>query len=345
MFYCEWQSMESDHLDREDPSPGKRSADPRQTVAAAIRRWGRVLTFLLMLAVIAGQFGAQHLYLDQFSHFQLQYVACSLILLTVLVGLRSFKWAALASSLLIWTSWLVIPWYLPRHAPPQSDTNLRLMLVNVLQSNTHYEDVVSQIEQVDPDVVVLQEINQIWLDNLQPLSDGRPFSIHVPGGVLRGMAIFSRFPLDDLRSEEFGDRMTPSVIATLTVNETSVSLLATHPWPPSCEFDYRARNKQLEQVGQFMANQPDPRILIGDLNLSMWSPHYEKLISTAGLKNVRRGFGVLPSFPMDSLRLIRVPIDHCLVSRDIAVADCRLGEVMGSDHASLIVDLVIPVAK
>ena len=139
--------------------------------------------------------------------------------------------------------------------------------------------------------------------------------------------------------------MTPSVIASLTMDETSVSFVAAHPWPPSSEFDYRARNNQVEQVGQFMASQPDPRILIGDLNLSMWSPHYRKLISTTGLKNVRRGFGVLPSFPADSLALIRVPIDHCLVSDDIQVVDCRLGEAMGSDHAPLIVDLVIPAGK
>lgn len=345
MFYCEWQVMESVRFDRENPSPEKSLVGPRHHVVLAIRRWGRVLTFLLMLAVIAGQFGEQHLYLDLFSHFQLQYAVCSLILASVLLGLRSWKWAALALSCLIWTSWLVIPWYLPRHKPPLSEANLRVMLVNVLQSNTHYEDVVSQIERIDPDVVVLQEINLTWLENLQSLNVSRPFHIHVPGGVLRGMAIFSRFPLNGIRSEEFGDRMTPSVIATLTVNETRVSLVATHPWPPSSQFDYRARNEQILQVGKFMANQPDPRILIGDLNLSMWSAHYRKLISTTGLKNVRRGFGVLPSFPMDSLPLIRVPIDHCLVSDGIQVADCRLGEAMGSDHAPLIVDLVIPAAK
>ncbi len=345
MFICEWQGMENDHLDREEPTPEKSPADPRHQVFAAVLRWSRVLTFLLLLALIAGQFGARHIYLDLFSHFQLQYAACSLILVVALLGMRSWRWAALALSCLIWTLWLVVPWYLPRHQPPLVEANLRIMLVNVLQSNTHYEDVVKQIESIDPDIVVLQEINLIWLENLQSLSDGRPYHIHVPGGVLRGMAIFSSFPLKDLQTEEFGDRMTPSVIATITVDDISVSLVATHPWPPSGQFDYRARNKQLEQVGEFMAGRPDPRILIGDLNLSMWSPHYEKLISTTGMKNVRRGFGVMPSFPMDSLALIRVPIDHCLVSNDIQVVICRLGEAMGSDHAPLIVDLVIPAGR
>lgn len=345
MFICEWQGMETDQFAREDRTTETSPAGLRHQVVVAICRWSRVLTFLLLLALIAGQFGARHIYLDLFSHFQLQYAVCSLILGAALLCMRSWRWAALALSCLIWTSWLVVPWYLPRHRPPLAEANLRIMLVNVLQSNTHYEDVVKQIERIDPDIVVLQEINLIWLENLQSLSDGRPYHIHVPGGVLRGMAIFSSFPLKDLQTEEFGDRMTPSVIATITVDDKSVSLVATHPWPPSSQFDYRARNEQLAQVGRFVASRPDPRILIGDLNLSMWSSHYEKLISTTGLKNVRRGFGVLPSFPMDSLALIRVPIDHCLVSDDIQVVDCRLGEAMGSDHAPLIIDLVIPVGK
>ena len=74
----------------------------------------------------------------------------------------------------------------------------------------------------------------------------------------------------------------------------------------------------------------------------MWSPHYRDLIDTTGLINVRDGFGVLPSFPMDSYSPLRVPIGHCLVSEDIGVIDCRLGEATGSDHAPLIVELLIP---
>jgi endonuclease/exonuclease/phosphatase (EEP) superfamily protein YafD len=110
-------------------------------------------------------------------------------------------------------------------------------------------------------------------------------------------------------------------------------------WPPSDMDSFRSRNEQLARVAAFMRDQPNPRILVGDLNTTMWSSSYAEFASVSKLGNCRRGFGVLPTFPMDQLPLLRVPLDHCLVSPDLAVLDCRLGNPAGSDHAPLIVEL------
>jgi endonuclease/exonuclease/phosphatase (EEP) superfamily protein YafD len=81
-------------------------------------------------------------------------------------------------------------------------------------------------------------------------------------------------------------------------------------------------------------------IIAGDLNLSPWSPYYARLVRETGLADIRKGFGLLPTWPTH-LRPMMIPIDHCLVSPDISVSRVRTGEHIGSDHLPLIVDLMV----
>jgi endonuclease/exonuclease/phosphatase (EEP) superfamily protein YafD len=62
--------------------------------------------------------------------------------------------------------------------------------------------------------------------------------------------------------------------------------------------------------------------------------------------NVRDGFGLLPSWPTFLFfKWLMLPLDHCLVSNDIRVADARTGEPIGSDHLPLIVEIELEVEQ
>lgn len=76
----------------------------------------------------------------------------------------------------------------------------------------------------------------------------------------------------------------------------------------------------------------------GDLNVTMWSSNYSKLIADSGLANSRKGFGILATWPM-FFPLLSIPLDHCLVSPGIGINACRSGPDIGSDHLPLIVEL------
>ncbi len=120
-----------------------------------------------------------------------------------------------------------------------------------------------------------------------------------------------------------------------------VSIVTTHPLHPLTRRSFALRNDQLGAVGDLAGDRTQPVMLIGDLNVTMWSPWYRLLVAETQLTNARRGFGVMASWPTFLPPIMRLPIDHCLVSDELIVTDCRLGPAFGSDHLPLIVDVAV----
>ena len=308
---------------------------------ATLRRWTRIALVFTGACMAAGFASDAHRYCDLLSAFQLQYFWMATALALSLAALRSWRWAVAGLLLALVAGAQVVPWYLPRAdgTPSIEPRQLRLMLANVFQENQRRDELCRDAQALDPDVIVLEEVDESWRAALQPLGDGRPYAEFVPGTYLRGIAVFSRFELTDRNIQAFGNPLAPSLVYRLHVGGEWVTLLVTHPWPAIDDAGLASRNEQLALVGAFAAERAGPRIVVGDLNTTMWSATYRRLIRQTGLRNAREGFGVLPSFPMDKLPLLRIPLDHCLISSDLAVMDCRVGSIAGSDHACVIVDL------
>ncbi|NLG42519.1 MAG: hypothetical protein GX547_04680 [Phycisphaerae bacterium] len=332
-------------------APEQPEGEPREqhhkpsSLIVSLRRWARVLVAVVSTCLIAGYASDVHAWLDLLSAFQLQYLCVLLPLAIILLAVRSWRWAGVAAVGGIIAGLQVLPWYVPGpNVQRQAQPNLRLVLANVCQENPRHDDVRRNVEALHPDLAVLQEIDEEWRASLQPLIARYPHSQYVPGTDLRGLLALSRFPLLDTHTEEFGISLAPSLVATLEINNRPVLLVVTHPWPALDSFGFASRNEQLKQVGALLASAPRPCILVGDLNVTMWSGAYRRLVRESGLINTRAGFGVLPSFPLDKLPLLRFPIDHCLISPDIIVTDCRLAAPAGSDHSPLVADLRIPPA-
>jgi endonuclease/exonuclease/phosphatase (EEP) superfamily protein YafD len=85
-------------------------------------------------------------------------------------------------------------------------------------------------------------------------------------------------------------------------------------------------------------------ILFGDLNVTPWSPYFADLLKHGGLKDTSQGRGLFGSWP-SWLPGLRIPLDHCLTSPAILVADKRLGPKVGSDHLPMMIDLIVTSSR
>ncbi len=318
----------------------------------------------LVLLTSAGYLGSWHQYLEMSSHFRLQYFALSLLFLLLFTILRAQRWAVMGAICALINGLAVIPWYLPKASVQagSSHHHLRLLLANVYVANTNYAPLLELVRAERPDVLAVQELNPSWVAELQNLSQLFPYQQIPDRQDAFGIGLLSRLPLEESRVLDLGDAGLPSIFAKIKVGDKAVSLLTTHP-PTPVGGDFYYRNNQLRAISSLVRSWSGPVIVIGDINTTMWSPYYSRLIKETGLTDVRRGFGALPTWPapsgielifrelglpvngnlpLASWGLMRIPIDHCLISPDLHVAQVRTGHDVGSDHLPLIVDLSVP---
>jgi endonuclease/exonuclease/phosphatase (EEP) superfamily protein YafD len=278
------------------------------------------------------------------SHFQLQYLFGSLAFCALFATMKQWRWlgAALCCALVSVVS--VVPWYFPRTSAQSQEAphKLRLLLSNVYARNSRHNALVDLVRQEKPDLVFVQEVTRQWADALERLRVEYPHGVILEGGV----ASLSRRPLLKAGDAGTGDYNGPGAEIQLIAGDRILHIINVHTPAPIDKHGLQLRNEHLDVIADRMNNLPNPKILIGDLNVTMWSTYYRRLIERTGLINAREGFGVLPTWPTYyQFPALMIPIDHCLASRDIRVIAIRTEAHIGSDHLPLIVDLEIPARR
>ncbi len=307
--------------------------------------WALLLLAILGVAglTLAGFFARLWWLFELASHFRVQYflilAGCALVFLA---GRRT-EAAALAGGVALVNLALILPAYLGQPRTPSQPAHYRAVLINVLQPNRSYEGVRSFLRETAPDFVVLIEVNQRWLDELEPLSDELPYRLAQPRRDHYGVAFLSRIPLLEPSVLPTGPQARPTLLAHLDLEGTRLAVIGTHPPPPKQRSGSHARNGHISELAGLVRSQAGPVMVLGDLNLSPWSPYFGDLLSSAGLQDSREGFGIQASWPT-AVPLLRVPIDHVLHSPEVAIHHRWLGPDVGSDHFPVVVEFSVPVA-
>ena len=302
--------------------------------------WGLLgaLAFASGVLSLAGFFGDAAWGLEILSHFRVQYTLAFLFLAAVFAVGRKWK-ATLATLALAFANALPVLLFLlpPAAPPPLPGPSFRAMLMNV---NSHSGDparVRAAIERFQPDLLAIEEISARWLDALAPVLATYPYRTVDPRFDNFGIGLFSRFPIGSAVVEPFGLVDVPSIFAEISLEGRTLAVVATHPMPPGDALLAAERNRQLDWLARRVAALPHPVLLLGDLNVSPWSPAYRRFIETSGLRDSARGRSIQPTWPAP-LPLLWIPLDHALHSPDVAVVSRQIGPDVGSDHYPLVVD-------
>jgi len=297
-------------------------------------------------------FWAWDFLLELASHFKLQYLFFSLFLFALLAIFRHKKTLLIALFCISIQIADIAIWYLPQHnVGMEAGGKLQLLSANINVQNQSYSQVTSLVRKEKPDLAIFMEIDDLWVNKFKSFTDILPYAYTKPNPYNLGIAVYSKRPLENVSFKLFGTPNNPSIVTNLTVNGQVIYLIATHPLPPARLDYFHLRNKQLDEISKYVKSLNTPVIMVGDLNITMWSPYYKRFEKKTGLRNARKGFGILPTWPTKPTfsriprfisPLLWIPLDHCLISPEIRVANIRTNENIGSDHLPLSVELIIP---
>ena len=235
------------------------------------------------------------------------------------------------------------PYVLP--ANPASTTNLSVLFYNVDKNHLPFvgiDEVVELIAQTEPDIAVLREVGvEQAAELLEVLKPQYAHTLDYQHADIDGFIILSRYPLVNIEITQLGGGRQVG-IADVLIDGQTLHLVAPHP--TNALHGIEERNQQLSAIADYVGTAPRPLVVVGDLNVTMWSGWY-KSIERAGVRNVRIGNGIMPSWKIPGAVFLEtlgyIPLDHILVSPEVGVFSAEILPSPGSDHQPLLAQLEV----
>lgn len=338
----------------------KKDEQPRQTLAQWFGR--RILGLsaaaltIIVATTIVGFFARHHWLADIFTNLRIQQVIGLLGVSIVLAIGRQWKWFVVALVLLC----VHLPWIAPAllqtSATGDRETlgqpGLVVMTANVLTSNRRHDDILKQIESADADVFAILELGTPLYKRLESeLSETYPHRTTVPqddGNF--GIGLYSRYPMTDVDCFSLNLDDIKSISATVETDSGSYRIIATHPLPPIGRSGFDSRNEHMEMLGErvsklLAADKKIPVVMMGDLNLTPWSPWLGDFEAQSGLKLATGGNEIIPTWYVKPIFPLGLVLDHVLISDNLRCIRREIGPDVGSDHRAVIVAVAAVESK
>ena len=201
------------------------------------------------------------------------------------------------------------------------------------------EEALKLLQECDADVIAIIELGLDQARVLKQLEKMYPYCHWMPDEMSRGIAVLSRIEGTRFTSIDLAYEGMPAIEADIpaTVSHSSYRIMAIHTRSPDLHQRTLDRNKQLNGLAEWAALPAKACIIIGDLNITPWSPPFSRLLQRGNLEDSRSYRGNFASWPTD-LGPFAIPIDHALVSKNSQILYRGVGpSAPDSDHRPIMV--------
>lgn len=270
---------------------------------------------LSLVATLLSLIGSQYWWLQVFDYPRPQVaILCllSMVLLALFIKLKPIRkktWLLLLLTAFLYHASHIIV-YTPFYKKQALDSNqvsvnssFRLLVSNVLMENRQAQKFLQLVRRHNPDLVLINEPDAWWQQQLLPLKEAYKYSIKQPQGNTYGMILYSRLPLKHREINFLVQDEIPSIYAqVLLPSGDSFDFYGLHPRPPRPGTNSYERDAELLIVGRSVKNRKRPAVVAGDLNDVAWSYTSNLFQRYSGLLDPRQGPAVYltlttPSFP------------------------------------------------
>jgi endonuclease/exonuclease/phosphatase (EEP) superfamily protein YafD len=314
-------------------------------------------TALLVLATILPWVPWPHgiVRVCDFPRVQIAALAGILLIVTVLVGpggvpeiiLVALQFAVMGVQAMncVRFTWLHPVQSLDHDGGAEDLSVLRILSANIKMSNRRFAALLELIRERRPDVAIVMEVDEAWVEALQPLKEDMPYAIEWPRDNTYGMALLSRLPLIEPELRFLVLETVPSVRTGVRLRSgEEIRIYAVHPEPPVPYEDTIGRDGELVLVAAEVKKDPLPAIVTGDLNDVAWSRTTRRFQRLTGLLDPRVGRGLFSTFDA-RYPFLRWPLDHLFHDPQFRVVSVERLRHIGSDHFPILFALALHRTK
>jgi len=221
--------------------------------------------------------------------------------------------------------------------------NVKIGLFNVYTRNRAFNITIDEINLNKPDILIMQEVDSKWLENLSQIKNEYQYSIEEPMEADEGnfgIALYSKYPIEDYKIEEWSDYAIPVINALIKKDNKLIRIYAVHTLPPLKKEYYEARNQMFENI-QNINTQDTSLIIAGDFNSTAFSPSYKKYIKSKALNDAQTIKGNIFEGSWNAYHpaFLRITVEHILSTNDLMPLQYKLGNKIYSDHFPVFVKL------
>ncbi len=303
----------------------------------------RLVFLAVSLATVISLFSRAHWFAELFSHFRFYFLLTQALL--VLIFLHSGRWVLMAVTLMLAVpnAWYVVPYLTPlvmnQSVAAVQGKGVDIVAINVNYRNDDHRAVREYLESESPDVIVVAEVTEAWSAALSYLRDEYPYATGEWRSEPWGLMVYSRLPFVEAELLDLGVPGTVNARVVLDVDNKPLQVFAVHLYSPTNPQRAARRNRQLDDLARQVNASALPTIIVGDLNVTPFSPYFDKLLSGAGVVDARQPSGFHFTWPTWAAPLW-IPIDHVLSDPSVNVTRVSRGPNTGSDHYPLEVSVV-----